>query len=75
MTDEYFSELKNQLNSALETAKSLAKHSLAKLSGLHFDMISSYQDVLKIEELKKIIIDNNKRNDDQILHDYIANLY
>ena len=38
-------------------------------------MISSFQDVLKIEEFKKIIIDNNKRNDDQILHDYISNLY
>jgi len=38
-------------------------------------MISSYQDVLKIEEFKNIIIDNNKRNDDQILHDYISNLY
>jgi len=63
------------LNSALEIARSRAKSSLAKLSGLHFEMISSYQDVLKIEEFKNIIIDNNKKNDDQILHDYIANLY
>jgi len=42
---------------------------------LHFEMIGSYQDVSKIEEFKKIIINNNNSNDDQILHDYIFNLF
>lgn len=41
-TDDYFSELKQQLNSALEIARSRAKIFLAKLSDLHFEMITSY---------------------------------
>jgi len=63
------------MNSALEIARARAKSSLAKLSDLHFEMIGSYQDVSKIEEFKKIIINNNNSNDDQILHDYIFNLF
>lgn len=38
-------------------------------------MISSYQEASKLEEFKKILINNNKSNDEQILHDYILNLY